>query len=118
VYDKNSVTKQKHFPSDQKHSNSKSRGAASNSNSRVRVLLYGGRGLSFQDLESGGPLPGWGANGEQDPSQSAAAGVFQVTTAVSTFERLVNTLSLERGCEFSSSRCSPTLAAFNLFLID
>ncbi|MQL70796.1 hypothetical protein Taro_003132, partial [Colocasia esculenta] len=50
--------------------------------------------MSFADLESGrppaarkGPI-----NGKQDPAQAVAAGVFQINTAVSTFQRLVNTL--------------------------
>ncbi|KAF3795354.1 Syntaxin [Nymphaea thermarum] len=45
--------------------------------------------MSFEDLESGRPLP---ARGKQDPSQDVAAGIFQINTAVSTFQRLVNTL--------------------------
>ncbi|XP_020587692.1 syntaxin-22-like [Phalaenopsis equestris] len=51
--------------------------------------------MSFQDIESGGPIL-WrrdaAANGRQDPTQAVAAGVFQINTAVSTFQRLVNTL--------------------------
>ncbi|CAA3010302.1 syntaxin-22-like [Olea europaea subsp. europaea] len=50
--------------------------------------------MSFQDLESG---RGLGArrdyiNGKQDPTQAVASGIFQINTAVSTFQRLVNTL--------------------------
>ncbi|KAK9120515.1 hypothetical protein Syun_018132 [Stephania yunnanensis] len=50
--------------------------------------------MSFQDLEAGRPLaPRRGyMNGKQDPTQAVAAGVFQINTAVSTFQRLVNTL--------------------------
>ncbi|KAM0945710.1 putative target SNARE coiled-coil domain, syntaxin domain, syntaxin/epimorphin [Dioscorea sansibarensis] len=51
--------------------------------------------MSFQDLESGGrALSGGrlGINGRADPAQAVAAGVFQINTAVSTFQRLVNTL--------------------------
>lgn len=50
--------------------------------------------MSFQDLESGRPLSvrREAINGKQDPSQAVAAGVFQINTAVSTFQRLVNTL--------------------------
>ncbi|MQM21435.1 hypothetical protein Taro_054475 [Colocasia esculenta] len=52
--------------------------------------------MSFADLESGRPLPAGGrralSNGKQDPTQAVAAGVFQINTAVSTFQRLVNTL--------------------------
>ncbi|CAN6458081.1 unnamed protein product [Victoria cruziana] len=50
--------------------------------------------MSFQDLEAGRPLPLRRdlVNGKQDPSQAVAAGVFQINTAVSTFQRLVNTL--------------------------
>ncbi|KAK3026683.1 hypothetical protein RJ639_041530 [Escallonia herrerae] len=50
--------------------------------------------MSFQDLESGraaGPRRGY-ANGKQDPTQAVASGIFQINTAVSTFQRLVNTL--------------------------
>ncbi|GLJ11919.1 hypothetical protein SUGI_0180220 [Cryptomeria japonica] len=50
--------------------------------------------MSFQDLEAGRLLPirKEAANGKQDFSQAVAAGVFQVNTAVSTFQRLANTL--------------------------
>lgn len=50
--------------------------------------------MSFQDLETGRPLAvrREAINGKQDPSQAVAAGVFQINTAVSTFQRLVNTL--------------------------
>ncbi|KAI0488409.1 syntaxin-22 [Dendrobium catenatum] len=50
--------------------------------------------MSFQDLESGRQLQGRKnlINGKQDPTQAVAAGVFQINTAVSTFQRLVNTL--------------------------
>ncbi|KAK2991969.1 hypothetical protein RJ640_017800 [Escallonia rubra] len=50
--------------------------------------------MSFQDLESGraaGPRRGY-SNGKQDPTQAVASGIFQINTAVSTFQRLVNTL--------------------------
>nr|ARQ31701.1 vacuolar SNARE SYP22 [Petunia x hybrida] len=51
--------------------------------------------MSFQDLESGRSLGsarrGYG-NGKQDPTQAVASGIFQINTAVSTFQRLVNTL--------------------------
>lgn len=47
--------------------------------------------MSFQDLEAGRPL-----NSRRDPTQDStqavASGVFQINTAVSTFQRLVNTL--------------------------
>lgn len=53
--------------------------------------------MSFQDLEAG---RGFGSsrrdvtvNGNrQDPTQAVASGIFQINTAVSTFQRLVNTL--------------------------
>ncbi|KAK7250641.1 hypothetical protein RIF29_33192 [Crotalaria pallida] len=52
--------------------------------------------MSFQDIEAGRPFGGSrrGAlvNGKQDPTQAVAAGIFQINTAVSTFQRLVNTL--------------------------
>ncbi|GMH09114.1 hypothetical protein Nepgr_010954 [Nepenthes gracilis] len=48
--------------------------------------------MSFEDLESGRPLAFRRQKQQQDPSQAVAAGIFQVNTAVSTFQRLVNTL--------------------------
>ncbi|XP_030457241.1 syntaxin-22-like [Syzygium oleosum] len=50
--------------------------------------------MSFQDLEGG---RGSGSrrevvNGRQDPTQAVVSGVFQINTAVNTFQRLVNTL--------------------------
>ncbi|KAJ9707235.1 hypothetical protein PVL29_002294 [Vitis rotundifolia] len=51
--------------------------------------------MSFQDLESGRPLAQSRRdyiNVKQDPTQAVAAGIFQINTAVSTFQRLVNTL--------------------------
>lgn len=50
--------------------------------------------MSFQDLEAGrsvGLRRGF-VNGKQDPTQAVASGIFQINTAVSTFQRLVNTL--------------------------
>ncbi|KAL0393388.1 UNVERIFIED_CONTAM: syntaxin [Sesamum latifolium] len=50
--------------------------------------------MSFQDLGSGrgsGSRRGF-VNGKQDPTQAVASGIFQINTAVSTFQRLVNTL--------------------------
>ncbi|XP_068305329.1 syntaxin-22-like isoform X2 [Pyrus communis] len=52
--------------------------------------------MSFRDLEAGrgsnysrrGDL----GNGKQDPTQAVASGIFQINTAVSTFQRLVNTI--------------------------
>lgn len=50
--------------------------------------------MSFQDLESGRSLGSRRdfVNGKQDPTQAVASGIFQINTAVSTFQRLVNTL--------------------------
>ncbi|XAR49412.1 hypothetical protein NMG60_11032609 [Bertholletia excelsa] len=50
--------------------------------------------MSFQDLEGGRPLNSRRgiANGKQHPTQAVASGIFQINTAVSTFQRLVNTL--------------------------
>ncbi|XP_010530016.1 PREDICTED: syntaxin-22 isoform X2 [Tarenaya hassleriana] len=49
--------------------------------------------MSFQDLEAGRPLASSRINGgRQDPTQAVASGIFQINTAVSTFQRLVNTL--------------------------
>ncbi|KAG5577942.1 hypothetical protein H5410_058076 [Solanum commersonii] len=50
--------------------------------------------MSFQDLHAGrssGPRRS-NVNGKQDPTQAMASGIFQINTAVSTFQRLVNTL--------------------------
>ncbi|OIV94444.1 hypothetical protein TanjilG_25506 [Lupinus angustifolius] len=50
--------------------------------------------MSFQDIESGRPFASRRSliNGKQDPTQAVASGIFQINTAVSTFQRLVNTL--------------------------
>lgn len=55
--------------------------------------------MSFEDLESGRPLAsrrgGYGngsGNGRPDAGQGVANGIFQITTSVSNFQRLVNTL--------------------------
>ncbi|KAF8092242.1 hypothetical protein N665_0420s0009 [Sinapis alba] len=52
--------------------------------------------MSFQDLEAGRPLRSQRnlMNGNKDggTTQAVASGIFQINTAVSTFERLVNTL--------------------------
>ncbi|XP_052881565.1 syntaxin-22-like [Gossypium arboreum] len=50
--------------------------------------------MSFRDLEAGRPLVSRQnlINGKQDATQAVASGIFQINTAVSTFQRLVNTL--------------------------
>ncbi|OAY24365.1 syntaxin-22 isoform X2 [Manihot esculenta] len=51
--------------------------------------------MSFQDLEAGRPLAASRRdliNGKKDSTQAVVSGIFQITTAVSTFQRLVNTL--------------------------
>ncbi|XP_052210019.1 syntaxin-22-like isoform X1 [Diospyros lotus] len=50
--------------------------------------------MSFQDIESGRPLNSRRdlINGKQDATQAIASGIFQINTAVATFQRLVNTL--------------------------
>ncbi|XP_020084362.1 syntaxin-22-like isoform X1 [Ananas comosus] len=53
--------------------------------------------MSFQDLESGRGGGRWGnvaVNGRKgkESTQAVASGVFQITTAVATFQRLVNTI--------------------------
>ncbi|KAJ8448414.1 hypothetical protein Cgig2_022042 [Carnegiea gigantea] len=52
--------------------------------------------MSFQDLEAGGRRPFASRqdliNAKQDSTQAVASGIFQINTAVSTFQRLVNTL--------------------------
>ncbi|KAF7829200.1 syntaxin-22 [Senna tora] len=50
--------------------------------------------MSFQDIEAGRPFASRRdlINGKQDPTQAVASGIFQINTAVSTFQRLVNTL--------------------------
>ncbi|XP_039012610.1 syntaxin-22-like [Hibiscus syriacus] len=49
---------------------------------------------SFQDLEAGRPLSSRQNlnDGKQDATQAVASGIFQINTAVSTFQRLVNTI--------------------------
>ncbi|XP_022923822.1 syntaxin-22 isoform X1 [Cucurbita moschata] len=51
--------------------------------------------MSFQDIEAGRPFASSRrdlVNGKQDPTQAVASGIFQINTAVATFQRLVNTL--------------------------
>ncbi|PPD80760.1 hypothetical protein GOBAR_DD22325 [Gossypium barbadense] len=50
--------------------------------------------MSFRDLEAGRPLVSRQnlINGKQDATQAVASGIFQINTAVTTFQRLVNTL--------------------------
>ncbi|CAL5339733.1 unnamed protein product [Camellia sinensis] len=50
--------------------------------------------MSFEDIEAGRPLNSRRDpfNGNQDPTQAVALAIFQINTAVSTFQRLVNTL--------------------------
>ncbi|MFS7926706.1 putative target SNARE coiled-coil domain, syntaxin domain, syntaxin/epimorphin [Helianthus anomalus] len=50
--------------------------------------------MSFQDIEAGRPLHTrrTGSMKQQDPTQAIASGIFQIGTAVNTFQRLVNTL--------------------------
>ncbi|XP_071686381.1 syntaxin-22-like [Rutidosis leptorrhynchoides] len=49
--------------------------------------------MSFQDIEAGGrPLNSRRLKQQQDPTQAIASGIFQINTAVSTFQRLVNSL--------------------------
>lgn len=51
--------------------------------------------MSFQDLEAGRSFPSRQQNlinGKQDATQAVASGIFQINTALSTFQRLVNTL--------------------------
>ncbi|PKU63839.1 syntaxin-22 [Dendrobium catenatum] len=50
--------------------------------------------MSFQDLESGRLATSRRKliNGKQDTTQAVASGVFQINTAVATFQRLVNSL--------------------------
>lgn len=49
--------------------------------------------MSFQDLEVGRSRRGGIANGKQDPTHEVALRIFEISTAVSTFQRLVNTLA-------------------------
>ncbi|KAK1430493.1 hypothetical protein QVD17_13271 [Tagetes erecta] len=51
--------------------------------------------MSFQDIEAGRPLNSRRVGGmkqQQDPTQAIASGIFQINTAVSTFQRLVNSI--------------------------
>lgn len=71
--------------------------------------------MSFQDLESGrgiGSRRGY-VNGKQDPTQAVASGIFQINTAVSTFQRLVNTL----GTPKDTPELREKLLVFYLFLL-
>ncbi|KAK9072876.1 hypothetical protein SSX86_009311 [Deinandra increscens subsp. villosa] len=58
--------------------------------------------MSFRDLEAGRPLNpkrgGGYTNGfrQPDPTQAIVSGIFQINTAVSTFQRLVNTLGTSK----------------------
>ncbi|KFK45017.1 hypothetical protein AALP_AA1G333800 [Arabis alpina] len=47
--------------------------------------------MSFQDLEAGTPMRSSQRN-LKDSTQAVASGIFKINTAVSTFQRLVNTL--------------------------
>lgn len=75
------------------------------------------RTMSFQDLESGrrgvgGPRRGSMNGGRQDPTQAVASGIFQINTAVSTFQRLVNTL----GTPKDTPELRDKLLVFSLYL--
>ncbi|CAL5350758.1 unnamed protein product [Camellia sinensis] len=50
--------------------------------------------MSFEDIEAGRPLNSRQDpfNGNQDPTQAVASGIFQINTAVSMCQRLVSTL--------------------------
>ncbi|XP_065879053.1 syntaxin-22-like [Euphorbia lathyris] len=51
--------------------------------------------MSFQDLEAGKPYASSRRdliNGKKDATQAVVSGIFQITTSVATFQRLVNTL--------------------------
>ncbi|CAA6661242.1 unnamed protein product [Spirodela intermedia] len=69
--------------------------------------------MSFADLESGRPLVAGGRreliNGKNDPARAVAAGVFQINTAVSTFQRLVNTLGTPKTLQSSGRNCERRL---------
>jgi hypothetical protein len=77
--------------------------------------------MSFQDLEAGNvrgaPLGGGRRNGRgpaaggAGASQAVASGVFQINTAVATFQRLVNTLGTPKDTpDLRDRMCvSPTL---------
>ena len=49
----------------------------------------GCREMSFQDLEAGRKLI---KGNKEGGTQAVASGIFEINTAVSTFQRLVNTL--------------------------
>ncbi|XP_050378907.1 syntaxin-22-like [Argentina anserina] len=48
--------------------------------------------MSFQDYKDLEAGRGLAAQSRRDPTQAVASGIFQITTAVSTFQRLVNTI--------------------------
>ncbi|KAK9698977.1 hypothetical protein RND81_08G145000 [Saponaria officinalis] len=55
--------------------------------------------MSFQDLEAGFGRPLTSSNlvnAKQDPTRAVASGIFQINTAVSRLQRLVNSLGTRR----------------------
>ncbi|CAN7045098.1 unnamed protein product, partial [Brassica oleracea var. botrytis] len=64
-------------------------------NNGCKILTFFVREMSFQDLEAGRPLRSQRKliNGNKEGgTQAVASGIFEINTAVSTFQRLVNTL--------------------------
>lgn len=71
--------------------------------------------MSFEDLESGRPLTFNGRQHRQDPSQAVAAGVFQINTAVNSYQRLVNSLGTPKDTfELRQKMCVISLSFFFL----
>lgn len=73
--------------------------------------------MSFRDLEAGRPLASRRdrVNGKQDSTQAVASGIFQINTAVSTFQRLVNTLGTPKDTPELREKLSVPLSRFFLY---
>lgn len=78
--------------------------------------------MSFQDLEAGrgaGKSSGREiSNGSrQDPTQAVASGIFQINTAVSTFQRLVNTLGTPKDTPELREKLWVSPISFLIFMV-
>jgi len=77
--------------------------------------------MSFQDLEAGRrPLSSRRdlINAKQDPTQAVASGIFQINTAISTFQRLVNTLGTPKDTPELREKLYVALYLSNFPLLD
>ncbi|KGN55757.2 hypothetical protein Csa_010596 [Cucumis sativus] len=80
--------------------------------------------MSFQDIEAGRPFASSRRdliNGKQDPTQAVASGIFQINTAVATFQRLVNTLGTPKDTpelrEKLRNFCSSRRSAWEIYMV-